>query len=543
MLLVLEGSPSQSASRETQLVKRVQGVVGGVKSVYAYHVHFVSCAANITPEASQLRLLDQILRYGPKYDAEKHVAWLAASHSVSPNGVSVTSLLVRPRAGTISPWSSKATDIVSICGLGGVFLRVERGQRYLITKEDGKPLSEDEIGRVSSLIHDRMTQVVSPVFPPAEDEIFLQGASRPLRSVDILSGGKQALVAANKEFGLALAEDEIEYLVSAFRDGPPKRNPTDVELMMFAQVNSEHCRHKVFRASWTLDGEEQPLSLFDMIKNTHKVSPGGVLSAYHDNGAVLEGPKGTWFFPDTGSHVYGHAEEEIHVVIKVETHNHPTAVSPYAGAATGSGGEIRDEGAVGQGAKPKAGLTGFSVSHLHLPGFGQPWEIDVGKPERIASALDIMIEAPLGGAAFNNEFGRPNLTGYFRTFCMEVARPKPQGQQEKQQQQHQQQQQQQQQQQKQKQKQQLVREIRGYHKPIMIAGGLGNIRGGHVLKKGISVGSIVIVLGGPAMLIGLGGGAASSMASGTSSADLDFASVQRDNAEMERRCQVRRNEC
>jgi len=316
-----------------------------------------------------------------------------------------------------------------------------------------------------------------------------------------------------RQFGLALAEDEIEYLVSAFQEGP-KRNPTDVELMMFAQVNSEHCRHKVFRASWTIDGQQMSESLFDMIKNTFKQSPKGIISAYKDNGAVLEGPEVPWFIPEPSSHVYTFQKDRAHIVIKVETHNHPTAVSPYPGAATGSGGEIRDEGAVGKGAKPKAGLTGFAVSHLHLPGFDQPWEVNVGKPARIASALDIMLEGPIGGAAFNNEFGRPNILGFFRTFCMEVSRPPK------------------------KAGDQPAKEVRGYHKPIMLAGGLGNVQDLQALKGDISAGSILVVLGGPAMLIGLGGGAASSMASGASSVDLDFASVQRDNAEMQRRCQV-----
>ena len=559
-MAVLEGPPALSVSRQASLLVKLKRVVPALTQVYSYYIHFVSlrvaadhhgtsssssssssasshddsAAAVAGIKQADLDRLHQILTYGPKFDEQSHRQWIssAAHADGAPAGDAegahaaklqkrevVSSLVVKPRPGTISPWSSKATDILSICNLGHAFARVERGQRYLFVKADGLALTLEEVAAISPLIHDRMTQGVSPAYPPRAEEIFFQGEGRPLRVVDVLAGGKAALVAANKEFGLALAEDEIDYLVKAFQEGPLRRNPTDVELMMFAQVNSEHCRHKVFRASWTVDGQPKTLSLFDMIKNTHKVSPAGVLSAYSDNGAVLEGPRAQWFFPDTTSHVYKFTEEPAHIVIKVETHNHPTAVSPYPGAATGSGGEIRDEGAVGQGSKPKAGLTGFTVSHLNIPGFSQPWETPaVGKPDRIASALDIMIEAPLGGAAFNNEFGRPNITGYFRTFCLEVARPK-------------------------KDKSGHDMEVRGYHKPIMIAGGLGSVREAHMKKKGISVGSHLIVLGGPAMLIGLGGGAASSMASGTSSADLDFASVQRDNAEMERRCQEVINAC
>ncbi|MGZ3423464.1 MAG: phosphoribosylformylglycinamidine synthase, partial [Polyangiales bacterium] len=309
---------------------------------------------------------------------------------------------------------------------------------------------------------------------------------------------------ANGELGLALSADEIAYLRESF--GALGRAPSDVELMMFAQANSEHCRHKIFNADFVIDGQKQPRSLFQMIKKTMEASPAGVLSAYKDNAAVMEGFTAGRFFPDPASHVYAAHSEPLDILMKVETHNHPTAISPFPGAATGSGGEIRDEGATGRGSKPKAGLTGFSVSNLRIPGLERPWEIDHGKPGRIVSALDIMIDGPLGGAAFNNEFGRPNLTGYFRTFELECEQPSG-------------------------------REVRGYHKPIMIAGGFGHIRREHVEKGRIEVGAPVVVLGGPAMLIGLGGGAASSVASGTSHEDLDFASVQRDNAEIERRCQ------
>ncbi|HEY1532560.1 MAG TPA: phosphoribosylformylglycinamidine synthase, partial [Polyangiaceae bacterium] len=323
-------------------------------------------------------------------------------------------------------------------------------------------------------------------------------------SIDVLGRGRGAIEDANRTLGLALAADEIEYLEQAYR--ALARNPTDVELMMFAQANSEHCRHKIFNADFVIDGEKQQASLFKMIRRSTEQSPEGVLSAYHDNAAVIAGHTATRFFPNPDTGVYHANREAVHILLKVETHNHPTAISPHPGAATGSGGEIRDEGATGRGSKPKAGLTGFSVSNLRLPGALKPWETEYGKPGRVASALDIMLEGPIGGAAFNNEFGRPNLAGYFRTFELEA--PGPAG-----------------------------REVRGYHKPIMLAGGFGHIREEHVKKGQIQPGAAIVVLGGPAMLIGLGGGAASSVSSGASHEDLDFASVQRDNAEMERRCQ------
>jgi phosphoribosylformylglycinamidine synthase len=351
-----------------------------------------------------------------------------------------------------------------------------------------------------------MTESILATSDEAEG-LFAKSPPRPLGTVALgksEKSGREALARANSELGLALAPDEIEYLVGAYR--VLGRDPTDVELMMFAQANSEHCRHKIFNADFVVDGAAQEKSLFKMIRRSTEASPAGVLSAYKDNAAVIEGSEGGRFFPDPTTRVYGAHREPVHVLMKVETHNHPTAISPFPGAATGSGGEIRDEGATGRGAKPKAGLTGFSVSNLKLPGAVQPWERDHGKPERIASALDIMIEGPLGGAAFNNEFGRPNIAGYFRTF--ELLADGPGG-----------------------------REVRGYHKPIMLAGGMGNVRAEHVQKGEIPVGAPVVVLGGPAMLIGLGGGAASSLASGASQEDLDFASVQRDNAEMQRRCQ------
>ena len=348
-----------------------------------------------------------------------------------------------------------------------------------------------------------MTQIVLANLEQAAG-LFSHAEPKPLTAIDVLGGGRAALEKANTELGLALAEDEIDYLVNAFVG--LKRNPHDIELMMFAQANSEHCRHKIFNASWDIDGQSQEKSLFGMIKNTYVMHSEGVLSAYKDNASVIVGNVAGRFFPDPETRQYGAVQEPVHILMKVETHNHPTAIAPFPGASTGSGGEIRDEGATGRGAKPKAGLTGFTVSNLQIPGFEQPWEVPYGKPERIVTALDIMIEGPLGGAAFNNEFGRPALTGYFRTFEQSITTPRGD-------------------------------EVRGYHKPIMLAGGMGNIRAEHVQKGEITVGSKLIVLGGPAMLIGLGGGAASSMATGTSSADLDFASVQRENPEMERRCQ------
>jgi phosphoribosylformylglycinamidine synthase len=364
-------------------------------------------------------------------------------------------------------------------------------------------LSAEELKQAALLLHDRMTESVLYDMNDAQ-QLFRSQEPQPLSSVDILAGGREALAQANISLGLALADDEIDYLVENFRK--LARNPNDIELYMFAQANSEHCRHKIFNADWTIDGAEQPKSLFKMIKNTFETTPDYVLSAYKDNAAVMEGHEAGRFYPQPDSMSYGYSHEPVHILMKVETHNHPTAISPYPGAATGSGGEIRDEGATGVGSKPKAGLVGFSVSNLNIPGFKQPWEENYGKPARIVSALDIMLEGPLGGAAFNNEFGRPALTGYFRTYEQTVDSHNG-------------------------------RETRGYHKPIMIAGGLGNIREAHVQKGDIPVGAKLVVLGGPAMNIGLGGGAASSMASGESTEDLDFASVQRENPEMERRCQ------
>ncbi len=439
---------------------------------------------------SQTAIISQLLAYG-------------SLQSSTDNQGEI--LLVVPRSGTISPWSSKATEIAQRCGLSAV-KRIERGIEYSLMTN--KPLSASVKTQLSALLHDRMTQSV--LLDNAEPDLFTQHQPKPLLSVAIIEQGRDALVQANLQLGMALSDDEIDYLTVSFQN--LGRNPTDVELMMFAQANSEHCRHKIFNADWTIDGIEQAKSLFGMIRNTADKCPEGILSAYSDNASVVAGSKAQVFIRNAITGEYGYVEEDAHLLMKVETHNHPTAISPFPGAATGSGGEIRDEGATGRGSATKAGLTGFSVSHLKIPGFPQPWEQENGKPERIASALAIMLEGPLGGAAFNNEFGRPNLAGYFRSF--EQPAPGSNG-----------------------------NEFKGYHKPIMIAGGMGNIRPMLIEKHAIPAGSLIIILGGPAMLIGLGGGAASSQASGVGCENLDFASVQRENPEMERRCQEVINHC
>ncbi|PIE43117.1 MAG: phosphoribosylformylglycinamidine synthase [Gammaproteobacteria bacterium] len=481
-MLERRGAPALSDFRKQKFLNQFQHNELSVSSIYAEFMHFVD-SDELTPEETSR--LDKLLTYGPRFQVEEL------------NGLL---FLVVPRPGTISPWSSKATDIAHNCGLTKI-RRLERGIAYYVRSD--QKLTARVRESIASLLHDRMTETVFHTLAGAE-LLFDQQPPKAFSSVDILAGGRAALEHANTSMGLALAEDEIDYLVSSFQG--LQRNPTDVELMMFAQANSEHCRHKIFNASWVIDGERQDKSLFQMIKNTYQVGGDNVLSAYIDNAAVVRGARAGRFYPAPDSGVYVASEQDIHILMKVETHNHPTAISPFAGAATGSGGEIRDEGATGKGAKPKAGLTGFTVSNLKIPGYEQPWEKDNGKPERIASALDIMIDGPVGGASFNNEFGRPNLAGYFRTY--EDCVPGSEGE-----------------------------ELNGYHKPIMIAGGLGNIRADHVAKGAFPAGSKLVVLGGPAMLIGLGGGAASSMGAGSSSADLDFASVQRGNPEMERRCQ------
>lgn len=479
-MLTLPGGPALSPFRSEKLREQLREHGLKVDTVAAWFVHFVDTAAPL--DDTQASTLSALLTYGEGV-APEHL----------PAGV-----VVVPRPGTISPWSSKATDIAHNCGLAEPVRRIERGIIYAIEP----PLSDAQHAHLLPLIHDRMTQSVLTELSEAEG-LFVTHEPSPLRTIGLLAGGRAALSAANRSLGLALAEDEIDYLVASFqRLG---RDPTDVELMMFAQANSEHCRHKIFNASWTVDGVPQERSLFAMIRNTHAQNPGRVLSAYKDNAAVAEGFVVERFYPGEGR-VYGPHTEATHLLMKVETHNHPTGISPHPGAATGNGGEIRDEGATGRGGKPKAGLSGFSVSDLHIPGAERAWEAPLGHSPRMASALEIMLEAPIGGAAFNNEFGRPNLTGYFRSFTMPVegaAGP----------------------------------EVRGYHKPIMIAGGYGNLQDGHVQKDPVPVGAKLIVLGGPALLIGLGGGAASSMETGSSAEDLDFASVQRANPEIQRRCQ------
>ncbi|EOX1812837.1 phosphoribosylformylglycinamidine synthase [Vibrio cholerae] len=480
---ILRGSPALSEFRVNKLLTACREQQLPVTGIYAEFMHFADLKADLNPQ--ELEKLEKLLTYGPTIQEHK------------PQGLL---LLVTPRPGTISPWSSKATDIAHNCGLHGI-KRLERGTAYYVEAETA--LTAAQIATLKALLHDRMMEVVFAELTDVQ-QLFSVAEPAPMSQVDVLAGGRLALEEANVSLGLALAEDEIDYLVESFTK--LGRNPNDIELMMFAQANSEHCRHKIFNADWTIDGVKQDKSLFKMIKNTFEQTPDYVLSAYKDNAAVMTGSTVGRFFPDPESRQYTYHHEDAHILMKVETHNHPTAISPWPGASTGSGGEIRDEGATGIGGKPKAGLVGFTTSNLRIPGFEQPWESDFGKPSRIVNALDIMLEGPLGGAAFNNEFGRPNLLGYFRTYEEKVTSH-------------------------------AGEEVRGYHKPIMIAGGLGNIRAEHIQKKEIPVGAKLIVLGGPAMNIGLGGGAASSMASGQSAEDLDFASVQRENPEMERRCQ------
>jgi len=463
-MLQLRGPQALSGFRLDKLRASLRAVVPGLTLVSADFIHFVDLVRELT--AAEQAQLEKLLSYGTD-----------GTHT--PPG---EPLLVIPRTGTRSPWSSKATDIARICGLEQV-RRIERGIVYTLFRTDAAPLTQAELGRIAPLIHDRMTEQVL-ADASAAGQLFTQAEPAPLAVVDVMQQGRNALAQANQTLGLALTADEIDYLLQNFT--ALERNPTDVELMMFAQMNSEHCRHKIFNADWIIDGVQQPSTLFGMIRNTHQQHPHGILSAYKDNAAVMQGAAGGYFFPSTGRE-YRYHPEDIHIVLKVETHNHPTAISPFPGAATGSGGEIRDEGATGRGARPKAGLCGFSVSHLRLPGAPQPWEQnDIGKPRHTASSLDIMLEGPIGAAAFNNEFGRPNICGYFRSFEAQVNTDKG-------------------------------IEQRGYHKPIMLAGGTGNIRTAQVEKHAIPPRTVLIVLGGPAMLIGLGGGAASSITSGSRS--------------------------
>jgi phosphoribosylformylglycinamidine synthase len=482
----LFGAPALSQFRLDQLLRAIKAEEPRVQALSSRWMHFVDTSRPLNE--SELEVLGKLLTYGARVpDALREL----------PSGLR---LLVTPRVGTESPWSSKATDIVHVCGLGAV-TRVERGTVYFI--ESTAPLRHADLAKLAAHLHDRMTESIwiDSITPTG---LFHAAPPRGLRQVVLGEHGREALSRANQQWGLALSSGEIDYLLQAF--GKLGRDPTDVELMMFAQANSEHCRHKIFNAQFSIDGTLEPLSLMAMIRATHARNSDGVLSAYRDNAAVIVGAHATRFFPDPLTQRYGGVKEPIDILMKVETHNHPTAISPFPGAATGAGGEIRDEGATGIGAKPKAGLTGYSVSNLKIPGMAQPWEVDFGKPDRIASALDIMIAAPIGAASFNNEFGRPNTCGYFRVFEQEMAQAGPAA-------------------------------IRGYHKPIMVAGGLGSVRRQNVEKKEVVVGAPLIVLGGPSMLIGLGGGAASSVGSGQSSSELDFASVQRGNAEIQRRAQ------
>ncbi|EAR22534.1 phosphoribosylformylglycinamidine synthase [Nitrococcus mobilis] len=484
-MLSFTGCSALSSFRAEQLTNDLKRVVDRLCSISAHYMYFVDFEIQLS--ARKHAVLQELLGCG--------AGWAAAEPAAAL-------LLVVPRLGTISPWASKATDIAHHCGLDEV-RRIERGIVYHLQARDDEPMSWLECQAVLGLIHDRMTESVLTEIDAAES-LFHLSEPAPLKCIDILGGGQVALERADRDLGLALARDEIDYLLESYQE--LGRNPTDVELMMFAQANSEHCRHKLFNADWIIDGKPRPHSLFRMIRHSHERSPQGVLSAYRDNAAVIQGHPARRFVADPETGVYRLIEEPAHLVLKVETHNHPTAIAPFAGAATGVGGEIRDEAATGRGAKPKAGLAGFSVSNLRLPDALQPWEQDYGYPDRIANALSVMLQAPIGAASYANEFGRPSLGGYFRTF--EMAVPGPEG-----------------------------VAVRGYHKPIMIAGGVGNIHPQHVGKKPITVGAPLVVLGGPAMLIGLGGGAASSLVSGESAAALDFASVQRSNPEMERRCQ------
>ena len=492
-LMHFEGGNALSPFRARALLQALQRVSDRIAGLSARHVHWVRCAAPL--EAAAVDRLGALLRYG---DAATDPA----------DGALV---VVMPRLGTVSPWASKATDIAHNCAIA--VQRVERVTEYRLGLKRGllgagRPLSANELAECAALLHDRMTESVA-FERDAARHLFDEQPPPPLEHVDLLGQGAGALREANRRFGLALSDDEIDYLVDAFTQ--LRRNPSDVELMMFAQANSEHCRHKIFNAAFRIDGQDQPLSMFGMIRHTEATSPQHTVVAYHDNAAVMAGGPVQRWRPQgyTNAPLYGARDEVAHVLMKVETHNHPTAISPFPGASTGAGGEIRDEGATGRGARPKAGLTGFSVSNLHLPDTDAPWErTPVGRPAHVASALQIMIEGPLGGAAFNNEFGRANLGGYFRVFEMDVAGLR-----------------------------------RGYHKPIMIAGGLGAISADQTHKLPFGAGTLLIQLGGPGMRIGMGGGAASSMAAGSNTAALDFDSVQRGNPEMQRRAQEVINHC
>lgn len=481
-MILFQGAAVYTPFRLQQKLKQLQAVDAAIQSFDAKYYYFIQ-----TDELwrdSQRQALANLLAADPiAFPSRDELVWVV------------------PRMGTISPWSSKASEIIQNCGFQGV-QRAERGICYRIE-------GAASLATVGAILHDPLTESLITASVQLE-RLFAQHQPQPLTLIDILQAGREALVTANRQLGLALSEAEIDYLLKCFQR--LKRNPTDVELMMFAQVNSEHCRHKIFNAQWTIDNHLQENSLFGMIRHTYREHPEQVLVAYADNAAVLKGATVQRWLIDPATKQYGEVHEPAHIVFKVETHNHPTAISPFPGAATGSGGEIRDEAATGRGAYPKAGWAGFSVSHLRIPDFIQPWEIDPGKPAALASPLDIMLQAPIGAAAFNNEFGRPALAGYFRTFLLTLYT-------------------------------EYGPSYRGYHKPVMIAGGIGVIRETQVHKQELPEGAQLIVLGGPAMAIGLGGGSASSRASGENSQQLDFASVQRSNPEMQRRCQEVINTC
>tara|TARA_Y100001935_G_scaffold223408_1_gene198843 strand:+ start:78479 stop:82348 length:3870 start_codon:yes stop_codon:yes gene_type:complete len=476
-MLTLFGAPALSKFRLHKIIDRIKKTTGLQIDLHAQFVYFIDSPKNI--DKTNLKILEDLVGH---YD--KKIRKIE-SHEV----------IVTPRFGTISPWSSKATEIVKNCGLAGIN-RVERGIIYRIYED---VIDQNKLNQVNGILFDPMIETVFHNIEEAKN-LFMKSSPKPFKELDIKNKGPHILDKANNDLGLALNQDELDYLIDSYKK--LNRNPSDIELMMFAQANSEHCRHKIFNANWVIDKKSEKYSLFEMIKHTFRSSPDKVLSAYKDNSSVIEGHNAKRFFPSSETMIYSENEENIHIIMKVETHNHPTAIAPNPGAATGSGGEIRDEGATGRGAKPKAGLTGFSVSNLNIPKLKRKWESDFGRPSHIASALDIMIEAPIGSASYNNEFGRPSLLGYFRTY-----------------------------------EEKHNNQIFGYHKPIMLAGGLGNIRENHIEKINFSTGTPLIVLGGPSMLIGLGGGAASSMSAGALNEDLDFASVQRANPEMERRCQ------
>ena len=489
VLTTVPGGNALSPFRAAALLARLRRVVPGLTAVSARYVHWVASEGPL--DEATTATVERLLTYGPPDagDAE---------------GAHVAVVVVAPRLGTLSPWASKATDIAHNCGVD--VRRVERVTEFVLATEE--PLGEEQWAAAADLLHDRMTEAALPTRADAA-ALFDEREAEPMEHVDVLGRGRVAIEEADTAYGLALSDDEVDYLVEAFTG--LRRNPTDVELMMFAQANSEHCRHKIFNADFVVDGVVQPRSLFGMIRYTEEVAGEGTVIAYKDNASVMVGGRRVRWLPEAadGPSRYAGREAEVHVLMKVETHNHPTAISPFPGAATGAGGEIRDEGATGRGSQPKAGLTGFAVSNLHLPGLEEPWESSpYGAPAHIASPLEIMVEGPIGAAAFNNEFGRPGLGGFFRVYEQTVDGVR-----------------------------------RGFHKPIMSAGGLGTIGADMTEKVVFPAGTLLVQIGGPGMRIGMGGGAASSMAAGANAAELDFDSVQRGNPEIERRAQEVINHC